>query len=126
MPFERSEDLGEIQQRAAQAIDLIHDDRVDPAGLDVGQQPPKGGPVGVSAGETAIIVVVREALPSASTALAVIAAASGKGAVFQAATKPSTTVETSTSVATKWTSFPLIWIVNVSPTSGLEGVIFMT
>ena len=40
---ERFDQLGEVEQRAGQPVDLVDDDDVDLAGLDVGEQPLRAG-----------------------------------------------------------------------------------
>ena len=55
---------GEVEQRAAQAIDLIDDDAIDLAGFDVGHQTLESGPVHVAAGEAAVVVAVGQAGPA--------------------------------------------------------------
>ena len=57
-------DLGEIQQRTAQSVHFVHDDAIDLAGRDVGQQTLEGWSVHVPTGETTIVVVLGQALPS--------------------------------------------------------------
>ena len=56
VPIEELNQLGEIRQRAGQAIDLVDHDHVDLAGPHVLQQPLQGGPVGVAAREAAVVV----------------------------------------------------------------------
>ena len=55
---------GEVEQRAAEPVDLVDDHAVDLAGLDVGQQALQGGAVHVAAGEAAVVVAVGQARPS--------------------------------------------------------------
>jgi tetratricopeptide (TPR) repeat protein len=47
--IERLHDPGKVHERAAEAIHLVHDDAIDLAGGDVGQQPIERGPIHVSA-----------------------------------------------------------------------------
>ena len=54
----------EVEQGAAEAIDLVDDHAVDLAGLDVGHEALQGGPVHVAAGEAAVVVAVGQAAPS--------------------------------------------------------------
>ena len=60
VPVERLHHLGEVEQRSAEPVHLVHDDAVDLAGLDVGQQAFERRPVHVAAGETAVVVAVGE------------------------------------------------------------------
>ena len=53
---EQFDELGEVRQRAGQAVDLVDDDHVDLAGPHILQQPLQGWPVGVAAGEAAVVV----------------------------------------------------------------------
>ena len=53
---EELDQLGEVGQRAGQAIDLVDHDDVDPAGADVGEQPLQGRALDRAAGEAAIVV----------------------------------------------------------------------
>ena len=64
MLFEGLHEPGEIQERPAEAVDPLDDDAVDLAGLDVGQQAGECRPVEVAAGETAVVVGVRQAGPA--------------------------------------------------------------
>ena len=56
MGVEELDQLGEVGQRAGQAIDLVDHDDVDLAGADVGEQPLQGGPVHRAAGKAAIVI----------------------------------------------------------------------
>ena len=58
------DELGEVGQRARQAIDLVDHDHVDPARLDVGDQPFERGPIHASAGEPAIVIERRRYGPA--------------------------------------------------------------
>ena len=64
MLLERLHHLGEVEQRATEAIDLVDDDAVDLAGLDVGQQALQGRSFHVAAGEAAVVVAVGQAGPA--------------------------------------------------------------
>ena len=64
VPIEGFHDAGEVQQRPAQAVDLVDHHAVDLSGLDVGHQPLQCRPVHVAAGEAAVVVAVGEALPA--------------------------------------------------------------
>jgi len=61
---ERLQHLGEVQQGATQAVDLVDDHGIDPAGLDVGQQALQGWPVHVAAGEATVVVTIGQAGPA--------------------------------------------------------------
>ena len=52
------DDAGEVEQRAGQPIDLVDDDAIDDARLDVAQQPLQSRPLHVAAGEAAVVVAV--------------------------------------------------------------------
>ena len=54
---------GEVQQGAAQAVDLVHHHAIDLAGIDGGQQPLQRGPFHVGAGEAAIVVALGQGDP---------------------------------------------------------------
>jgi hypothetical protein len=56
MRVEQVDELGEVRQRASQAVDLIDDDHVDLARSHVVEKPPQGRTVDIAAGEAAIIV----------------------------------------------------------------------
>ena len=57
MLLEQLHHLREVDQRPAEAIDLVDDDTIDFAGLDVGEQLPDAGPLEVWAGVTAVAVL---------------------------------------------------------------------
>src|SRR5262249_3418583 len=57
-------ELGEVEQRAAEAVYLVDHDEVHLAVRDVGQQPLEGGPVRVGTREAAIVVALRQAGPA--------------------------------------------------------------
>ena len=61
---EHLDQLGEVHQRAAEAVDLVDDDDVDPAGLDVGEQPLQGRALQGAAGEAAVVVAVADQHPA--------------------------------------------------------------
>jgi hypothetical protein len=61
---ERLYQAGEVQEGAAEPIDLVDDDHVHLARLDVGQQPPQRRPLHVAAGEAAVVVAVGQAAPA--------------------------------------------------------------
>jgi hypothetical protein len=56
--------LGEVEQRAAQAVHLVDHHAVDLARLDVGEQPLQGRTFHVAAGEAAVVVTLRQAGPT--------------------------------------------------------------
>ena len=70
MPLEHIDQLGKIGERTGQPIDLIADDRVDPAGLDILDQPLQCRALQGAAAVPAIVVAVVERDP-ALVALAV-------------------------------------------------------
>ena len=64
MPVEHLDEPGEIHQRAAEAIDLVDHDGVDPAGFDVGQQASQGRALQRAAGNTTVVVTVGDKQPA--------------------------------------------------------------
>ena len=56
MGIEQFDQLGEIGQRAGQAIDLVDDNDIDPVGSDVIEEPLQGRAVGGSTREAAIVI----------------------------------------------------------------------
>ena len=64
VPLEHVDQLGEVGQRAAQAVDLVDHDHVDHPGLDVAQQPLQGGPLQRAARDAAVVVVVGQRDPA--------------------------------------------------------------
>ena len=56
--------LGEVGQRTGEAVDLVDDHDVDPAGLDIGQQLFQGRAVEVAAGIGRVVVVLGEGPPA--------------------------------------------------------------
>jgi hypothetical protein len=73
--FEQFHEAGEVEQGAAEAIDLVRQNAVDLAGSNVFEEALQGGPVKVVAREAAIIVTLGEANP----ALALLAGDVGLG-----------------------------------------------
>ena len=61
---EHLDQLGEVHQRAAEPVDLVDDDDVDPAGLDVGEQPLQRRALQRAAGEAAVVVAVGDQHPA--------------------------------------------------------------
>ena len=61
MLVEHLHHLQEVQQASRQPVDLVDHHAVDPPGPDVGQQPLQRGTLGVAAGESAVVVVLRQA-----------------------------------------------------------------
>ena len=64
MPLENLDQLREIHERTRQAVDLVDDDDVDGARLNVGHQSLKGRALEGSAGVAAIIVAVADQEPA--------------------------------------------------------------
>ncbi len=62
--IEDLDELGEVHERAAQAVDLVDDDHVDPLRLDVGDQALQRRPLQGAARETAVVVVVGHEQPA--------------------------------------------------------------
>ena len=58
------DELGKIHQRAAQPVDLVDHDDVDPLALDVGQQPLQRRPLQGRARDAAIVVAVGHQHPA--------------------------------------------------------------
>src|SRR5215467_16377632 len=56
MAVEQLDELGEVGQRAGQAVDLVDDNDLDLAGFHVGQEPLQGRALGRTAGIAAVIV----------------------------------------------------------------------
>ena len=61
---EHLDQLGEVDQRAAEAVDLVDDHDVDLAAFDVGQQPLQRGTLQGAAGEAAVVVAVADRHPA--------------------------------------------------------------
>ncbi len=62
--IERLDQLGEVSQRAGQAIDLVDHDHIDPAGLYIRQQALQGRAVQGSTGAATVVVTLRQQLPT--------------------------------------------------------------
>ena len=62
--IEDLDDLGEVGERAGQAVDLVDHDRIDLADPDVGEQLLEGGPLQGAAGEAAVVVACAMQLPA--------------------------------------------------------------
>ena len=60
--LEHLDQLGEIRQRAAEAVDLVDHDDVDQPGLDVEKQPLERRPLQRAARDPAVVVVVGSAI----------------------------------------------------------------
>ena len=58
------DDLGKVGQRTGQAVDLVADDDIDAAALDVREKLLQGGAVHRRTGDTAIVIGLREAGPA--------------------------------------------------------------
>ena len=54
------DDVGEIDQRPAQPVDLVDDDTVDRPSANVGQEPFQSGPVYASTTEASIVIALRQ------------------------------------------------------------------
>ena len=67
MRVQHIDDLGEIGQRSGQAVDLVNDDDLNLASLDVRQQPLQGRPFHCAAGEAAVIIHVWNRHPAGVT-----------------------------------------------------------
>ena len=57
-------DLGEVEQRARQTVDLINDNHVDLAGGDIGEEPSQGRAVHRPSGKTAVVIQGRQDRPA--------------------------------------------------------------
>ena len=64
MALEDLDDAGEIAERARQPVDLVDDDHVDAAALDVAQQPLQPRALHRAAGEAAVVVAVADKDPA--------------------------------------------------------------
>ena len=64
MSVEHVDDLGEVGERPGQAIDLVDDDDVNLAGLDVRQKPLQGRALHRAAGKPAVVIHVRKRDPA--------------------------------------------------------------
>ena len=64
MPVEDLDELGEVGERAREPVDLVDDDHVDEALLDVGEQPLQPGPLQRGAGDAAVVVGVAHQHPA--------------------------------------------------------------
>jgi len=62
--LEQGEQLREVEERAAQAVDLVDDHHVDLAGLDVREQALQRRSFDVAAGEAAVVVALGQRLPA--------------------------------------------------------------
>ena len=62
--LEHVDQLGEVRQRAAEAVDLVDHDDVDQPGLDVAQQPLQRRPLQRAARDPAVVVVVGQRDPA--------------------------------------------------------------
>ena len=62
--IEQLDQLGEIGERAGQAVDLVHHHDIDAAGLHCGKQRLQGGPVERGAGKPAVIVAAGHRPPA--------------------------------------------------------------
>ena len=64
VPVEHLDQLGEVHQRAAEAVDLVDDDDVDEPGLDVGEQLLQGRALQRAAGEAAVVIALADGGPA--------------------------------------------------------------
>ena len=64
MALEHLDQLGEVGQRAAEAVDLVDYDHVDQPGLDVAQQPLQCWPLQSRAGDSAVVVMIGQRDPA--------------------------------------------------------------
>ena len=64
MRVEQLDQLGEVGERAGEAVDLVDDHDVDAPGPDLVQQPLQGGPVERGAGQAAVVVATGRQSPS--------------------------------------------------------------
>jgi len=62
--LKQAEHLGEIEQRPAQAINLVNHHAIQFSRCDRLVQPPQCGPVHVGASEAAIVIAIRECEPA--------------------------------------------------------------
>jgi hypothetical protein len=62
--LEHVDQLGEVGERAAQAIDLVDHDDIDQAGLDVAQQPLQRRPLEGAARDPAVVIVIGQRNPA--------------------------------------------------------------
>lgn len=60
MAVEDFDKLGKVSECARQPVDLIDDDHIDLAGLDIGDQPFQGWPLHRAAGKPAVIIKRRQ------------------------------------------------------------------
>ena len=58
------DELGKIGERSGQPVDLVDDDHIDLACLDIGDQPFQGWPLHRAAGKPAIIIERRQHRPA--------------------------------------------------------------
>ena len=58
------DDFGKVAQGAGQPVDLVDDDGVDPAGLDLGEKPLQRRPLHRPAGDAAIVIELRQDRPA--------------------------------------------------------------
>ncbi len=64
MGIQHIDDLGEVGERAGQAVDLVDDDDLDLAGLDIGEEPLQRRALHRSAREASVVIHVWECNPS--------------------------------------------------------------
>ena len=64
VPVEHLDQLGEVGQRAAEAVDLVDHDHVDQPVLDILQQPLQAGPFQRAAGDAAVVILIADQHPA--------------------------------------------------------------
>jgi hypothetical protein len=64
VPVEHLDQLGEVGQRAAEAVDLVDHDHVDQPVLDVLQQPLQAGALQRAAGDAAVVILIADQHPA--------------------------------------------------------------
>ena len=64
VPVEHLDQLGEVGQRAAEAVDLVDHDHVDQPVLDIRQQPLQAGALQRAAGDAAVVILVADQHPA--------------------------------------------------------------
>ena len=62
--LERLHHPGEVQQRPAQTVHLVHDHRVDLAGFDVPQKACQSRTIRIGAGKSPVVISVRQTHPA--------------------------------------------------------------
>jgi hypothetical protein len=73
MTLKHFDELGEVRQRAAEAVDLVDHDDIDQSGLNIAQQPLERWSLKRASGDAAVIVVVGQRDPAFALWLAMYA-----------------------------------------------------